>query len=222
MKKLILLFIAITISTLSWGQTEVGAGKTYTTLKAAFDAINNGTLTGDVVLQITSNTAETATAALNATGGSANYSSVTIYPTGSGYTISGSVAGALIQLNGADNVTINGSLNQGNSAKDLTISNTNTGGQSLVFINDATSNIVKYCFLKGVNTSTSSGVIVFSTTTGTTGNDGNTIDNCDISDGATTPTNCIYASGTTTSAAHNNSGITISNCNIFNFFSAGS
>jgi hypothetical protein len=205
-----------------WGQTLVGSGQTYTTLKSAFDAINAGTLTGNVVLQITSNTTETATAALNATGGSANYSTVTIYPAGSGYTVSGSVAGALIQLNGADNVTINGSLNQGNVFKDLTISNTNTGGQSLVFINDATSNIVKYCFVKGVNSSTSSGVVVFSTTTGTTGNDGNTIDNCDISDGASTPTNCLYASGTLTSVAHNNSGITISNCNIFNFFSAGS
>jgi len=76
--------------------------------------------------------------------------------------------------------------------------------------------------LTGDNTSTTSGVVLFSTTTGANGNDNNTIDNCDIRDGATTPNNGIFSSGTTTSTATNNSGNTISNNNIFNYFAAAS
>ena len=53
---------------------------------------------------------------------------------------------------------------------------------------------------------------------GAGGNDNNTIDNCDIRDGATTPSNGIYSAGTTATAAQNNSGNTVSNCNIFNFY----
>lgn len=89
-------------------QTHVGSGKTYTTLKAAFDAINTGTLPSSVVLQIGSTT-ETASTVLNASGsGCASYTSESIYTTGSGHTITGSLNGSLIDLNGANNVTING------------------------------------------------------------------------------------------------------------------
>jgi len=77
----------------------VGTSGNYTTLKAAFDAINNGTITGSITLQITSNTTESATAALNASGtGSASYSSISIYPTGLGYSISGSLAAPIINF----------------------------------------------------------------------------------------------------------------------------
>jgi hypothetical protein len=38
--------------------------------------------------------------------------------------------------------------------------------------------------------------------TGANGNDNNTIDNCDNRDGATTPTNAIFAAGTTTTTRH--------------------
>ena len=172
------------------GQTEVGSGKTYTTLKAAFDAINAGTLTGDVVLQITSSTTESASAVLNVSGsGSASYTSVTIYPTGTGgYTISGSLAAPLIDLNGADNVVIDGRLSATGSAVDLTITNTSTsstaGTSTIRFINDASSNTIKYCNLKGSATVTSTlvggGIVLFSTTTQTTGNQNNIIEYNDL------------------------------------------
>ncbi len=48
----------------------------------------------------------------------------------------------------------------------------------------------------------------------------NTIDTCDVRDGASTPTNGIYSLGTTTASAQNNSGNTVSNSNIFNFYSS--
>ena len=106
------------------------------------------------------------------------------------------------------------------TAKDLVIENTSTSGNAIQFINEASNNTVKYCTLRGVRSSTTSGVIVFSTTTGTNGNDNNTIDNCDIRDGASTPYNLVYSSGSTTSVATANSNNVISNCNIYNWFYA--
>ncbi|MEO6404478.1 MAG: T9SS type A sorting domain-containing protein [Ferruginibacter sp.] len=117
-------------------------------------------------------------------------------------------------------LTIDGRPGGAGTAKELTIENTNVAGQAIKFINDATNSTIKYCTIKGVNTSTSQGVIWFTTTTGTTGNDNITIDNCDIKDGATTPVNSIYSLGTATTTAVNNSAVTISNNNIYNYFSA--
>ena len=106
----------------------VGSGGTYTTLKLAFDAINAGSITGNIELQIVGNSTETATAALNASGtGSANYSAISIYPTGT-RTISGNLALPIINLNDADNVTIDGRIGRTGTTKSLTLSNLNTGG----------------------------------------------------------------------------------------------
>ena len=82
----------------------------FTTLKGAFDEINSGTHTGDIVISLTANTTETAPAVLNVSGsGSASYTSLSIQPSGgAARTISGAIAtgSPLIDLNGADNVTI--------------------------------------------------------------------------------------------------------------------
>src|SRR6185312_6065485 len=51
---------------------------------------------------------------------------------------------------------------------------------------------------------------------GAKGNDNNTIDHCDIRDGASAPALCIYSVGG--AAPKENSGNTIANCNIFNFY----
>ena len=216
MKKVILLFIAIMVTCVTWGQTPVGTGQTYSTLKSAFDAINSGTLTGAVVLQITSSTTETASAILNASGGSSSYTSVTIYPTGSGYTIGGAVAGSLIQLNGADAVTIDGRVNQ-TGAKDLIIQNTNASNATIELKTDATSNFIQYCIIKGATTTTSNGIVLVSAGT-SSGNDNNTIDHCNI-DGTAAALNCIYSTGTS-GAVHD--VLTISNNNIYDFRGAGS
>ena len=195
----------------------VGSGGTYTTLKLAFDAINAGSITGNIELQIVGNSTETATATLNASGtGSANYSAISIYPTGT-RTISGNLALPIINLNDADNVTIDGRIGRTGTTKSLTLSNLNTGGSVIQFINDASSNTIKYCVVQGVNTTLTSGLIVFSTGN-ITGNDNNTIDNCDVSAGASTPSNAIYSAGT--SVAVDNSGNTISNNNILDYFNA--
>ena len=195
----------------------VGTAGDYATLKAAFDDVNNGTLTGDVVLQIISNTTESAIASLQASGtGSANYSSVYIYPTGSGYTISANIDTPIIELNGADFVTIDGRVSGNCTDKDLTISNSNTGAyaNAVRFINSATINVVKYCNLEA--STINSGVVQFSTSTSGSGNSYNTIANCDIKDGSGgNPTYGIISSGSSGMENQNNS---ILNNNIYDFW----
>jgi hypothetical protein len=199
------------------------ASGTFTTLKGAFDAINSGTHKGDIAIKINATTSETLMATLNASGsGSAIYTSINIYPTTTGLSITGALATPLINLNGADNVIIDGRVNATGSAKDLTITNTSVaatpaGVSTIRFIGDASSNTVKYCTLKGSTTDAAAGVVFFSTAT-TTGNDNNTIDNNDITCAAdaSRPLNAVYALGTTTK---NNNNTTISNNNIYNFLS---
>lgn len=88
------------------------AGPTgYANLKAAFDAINAGTHQGAISIRVVANSIETASAVLNSSGaGTASYTSVLIAPSTTAVSISGpSLQGrGLIELNGADNVTING------------------------------------------------------------------------------------------------------------------
>lgn len=202
-----------------------GAGS-YFTLQAAFDAINNGTHTGAVTVDIVGNTAETGTAVLNASGvGAASYTSIVMQPSGgAARTISGNLSLPLIDLNGADNVTIDG-LNTGGNT--LTISNTNTGttaGTSTIrFIDGATNNIITNCDLKGSMTmplATDGGIVYFATDGLTAnGNDGNTVSNCNIGPaGVNLPTKCVYGNGSTGTDAIRNSGVVINNNNIFDFF----
>lgn len=193
-------------------KTVGNSGANYSSLKAAFDAINAGTITGSITLQIINNTTETASAVLNASGsGSASYSSVRIYPTSSGLSITGNIAAPLIDLSGADSVIIDGRVNATGSSKDLTISNANTGTSSstIRFINSAENNIIRYCIIKGSPTSSSRGIFYFYTSSLGNGNDNNLIDNNNItSDAAGRPINGIYSVGT---SGRENSGNIISN-----------
>ena len=101
----------------------------------------------------------------------------------------------------------------------LTIANTNLGATPCIqFVNDASSNVIKYCTVTSVENSATSGTIFFGGSTGVTGNDNNTIDNCNVADGTTTPINAIYSAGQ--SLAIDNSGNSITNCNISNYFNA--
>jgi hypothetical protein len=100
----------------------------YATLKLAFDAINAGTHTGAINVEVCGDTAETATAALNASGGTASYTSVTVAPVGAPRVITGSIVGAIIKLNGADNVTIDGRI--AGAGRNLTVTNSSTAGST--------------------------------------------------------------------------------------------
>jgi hypothetical protein len=190
-------------------------GSTYGNLGAAFTAITAADQTGKTILITLDQTSivETATASLTNKG----WSSLTIRPSVAGVTLSGEIAGALIKLDGVGFVTIDGRIGGTGSTKDLTISNTSTATiatQTIALLSDAKSNVIQYATIKGTNTAASSGTITI--TTGLIdGNDNNTIDNCDIADGATMPVCPIYIIGT--SATISNDGIIISNNNIYNF-----
>src|SRR6185436_12155073 len=110
-------------------------------------------------------------AVLNASGaGAASYASILITPTGgAARTISGAIAAGspLIDLNGADNVTIDGLNTGGNS---LTIANTTvsatSGTATIRFIGGATGNTITNANLLGSGTSSvaTNGAIVFFST----------------------------------------------------------
>lgn len=203
----------------------------YATLAAAFTAINTGVHTGTITIDVCGDTTETATATLNASGGSASYTTITMSPAGgAARTISGAVTAGnpMIDLNGADNVIVDGLNTGGNS---LTISNTTVSGTSgtstIRFQTDATNNTVTNTSVLGSATmaaGTNGGNIWFGSAAVTTGNDNNTISNCNIGPaGANLPSKGIYFSGSSnTDPGTANSGIIINNNNIFDYFNAAS
>jgi hypothetical protein len=139
----------------------------YATLKLAFDAINAGTHQGAITIDIVSSTTEgTTPATLNSNGaGSASFTSVLIRPATDGVSISGNpVTGfGVIQLNGADNVTIDGdNPNTGGTNRNLTVSNTATTTviansairiATSAAVTSADNNTIKNCILTGNVTS---------------------------------------------------------------------
>ena len=208
-----LLFIAhlsaqTTVQITSTGGTGA-SGISYTSLALAFTAINNGVHTGTVSVNIVGNSAEISSAVLNSSGsGSANYTAVNIQPSGgAARTISCNIAGALIDLNGADNVTIDGLNTGGNS---LIMDNQSRSGASTIRVKGDAGNVtIKRCTVKGAGNATQATVYV------TTTNDNFWIDDCDITASTTgTPTQAMYLNAT---SGTDNTKIT--NCRIYDFHS---
>lgn len=206
------------------GGTPSGA---YPTLQAAFDAINAGVHTGVIGIGISGSTTETASAVLHASGGSSAYTQITIEPTGgAARTISGTIAGPLVDLNGADAVTIDGVNAGGNALSLINLSpaggaGSGTGPSTVRFTNDATADTLRNLTLGGAcgaTPSAQSGVVYFGSAS-MSGNDSLAITGCDIGPaGSSLPVNAIYALGNATSPALNNSTIEISGNRIHDFF----
>lgn len=226
--------IGIAISPCS-AQVSVGgaqlANGTYATLAAAFTAINNNSnqAGNNIVIAITANTNETVVASLNAP--SQPWNSFIITPVGGGArTISGAMAAGnpLINLNGADNVTIDGLNTGGNSLTFINTTASATAGTSTIrFINGATNNTITNCSVLGSSAAdagfaipNAGGTVFFSTDANTpNGNDNNTISNCNIGPaGSNLPTKGVYSLGSTSTQQIYNSGNTITNCNIYDYF----
>lgn len=198
----------------------------YATLTAAFAAINAATHTGNITISILNDINEGAnTAVLNQVAG---VTSVLVQPGGCGPRIvtgtgTSSAGNPLIDLNGADNVTINGLNTGGNS---LTISNTSTSNAAstctIRFQNDATLNSVTNCTVLGSSTTTigtAGGNIWFGAATPVTGtgNDNNTVSDCNIGPAGTNlPSKAICFTGS--GGTGQNNAITINNNNIYDYF----
>ncbi|HRE41666.1 MAG TPA: hypothetical protein PLG90_10045 [Ignavibacteria bacterium] len=130
------LFLLLTFCFFSNGilksqNVEVSTGgpvTNYLTLGEAFIAINAGTHTGTILIEIASNTSEAGPCILNSSGaGSASYSSILIRPRVDGVIISATTTTGrgVIELKGADNVTIDGdNPNTSGTNRNLTIQNT--------------------------------------------------------------------------------------------------
>jgi hypothetical protein len=212
------------------GVINVGPAELVTSLTNAsgmFQAINSSTLSGNLTINITGDlTAETGTFALNQwaeTGGSGY--TVTIVPS-AGVTriISGSnAATGLIRFDGADRVNIDGRF--GGSGTFLTFRNTSNAQPTISFINDAQNNTVQYSIVESGNPNTGAtagGAILIGSTTGTSGNDNITINNCEIrdrSDAAATPAIGIQCVGNSTGTLEQfNNNCNITNNNIHDWF----
>ncbi|MBK8685513.1 MAG: hypothetical protein IPN26_11215 [Bacteroidetes bacterium] len=117
----------------------------YATLQAAFAAINvaanNGS--GPIAVSLVNSTTETSTAVLD----NFTWASVTVTATVP-VTVQGTITGAIIKLNGADNVTIDGRI--GGSGRNITVQNNSTAAAtaaiwlaSVVAGNGATNNTIR-------------------------------------------------------------------------------
>ncbi|MBK8811285.1 MAG: InlB B-repeat-containing protein [Acidobacteria bacterium] len=142
------------------GSFNVGTGETYTSLTNAggiFEYINNNEVTGNITINITSDlTGELGTNALNQF---TSPHTILIRPSVAARSITGAAAStALIRINGASGVTIDGSTS-GGTDRSLTITNTSVTSPSVVRFGSIgttpiTNDTLKNCIIiNGVNTS---------------------------------------------------------------------
>ncbi len=188
------------------GTYTVGVGGSYTTLTAAAAAINSLGADGPVVFSLTDATypSETFPIVVNAFVGASSTNTLTIRPaSGVTATISGSLSsGALLKLNGADYVTIDGS-NSGGTDRSLTLTNTSTTAPAVIWLASsgvglgASNNTIKNCNINAASgtTSTAYGIALAGTSLGLAGADN---DDVTIQNNAISSTNIgVYANGST-------------------------
>ncbi|HTN44963.1 MAG TPA: T9SS type A sorting domain-containing protein [Flavipsychrobacter sp.] len=177
------------------GNINVGTGGTYPTLTSAIGDYNTCPISGAVSFVLTDanyDVAETFPITIGANASASAFNTLTIKPAANNYPVISGAAPAIIKLNGADYVIIDGS-NNGSTSRDLTIKNNQTTASSVIWLasmggagNGATHNTIK-------NTNIAAGVIatsnVFGIRSAPTGsmtgagedNDVNSVINCAIS-----------------------------------------
>lgn len=187
------------------GTVTIGAAGTYPSITGSgglFAAINTNGLGGNLVANIIdASVTETGTVALNQYTNVCGGPFTLLIKPNTTATLTGSLASnALIRLNGADNVTIDGS-NSGGTDRSLTINNTATTAPSAISLISlgagvgATSNTIKNTNITvGTSASIGYGIAIGGATPGTAGadNDNNTVQNNVI----TAASNGVYANGT--------------------------
>jgi len=196
---------SITAAGLSGTKTIPGDYATLSGAGGLFSVINTVGLAGNLTVNITADvltedgSVSLNTMASNVGCGSGGPFTLLIKPTATA-TLSGSTTGALIRINAADNVTIDGAIGSGSNtvcpavtaSRDLTITNTSAGTSSAVVWlqsngeNRSTQNTIKNCVITGnSNTTTLIGIGMGSSTISTSslgsGNNNNSITNNSIS-----------------------------------------
>ncbi len=194
----------------------VGFGNTYTSFTAnsssgLFKAINDRVVTGNITAKITSDIYETGEVALNESLEEVLFT-INIKPNDSSpKEIYGNGVNGLINLDGADKVTIDGSY-EGDNFRML-FRNSNSNAPVFTFKNSASQNTIKNIIIEGASKSGYNGTIFFSTGS----NESNTVQNCTVRgvSSSARPTYGIYFDGSS------NSGNTVTGCTIYDFLSAG-
>ncbi|CAN5873350.1 hypothetical protein BH11BAC7_BH11BAC7_16470 [soil metagenome] len=197
----------------------------YPTLSSACSSINFANQAGaNIIMTITASTNENI---FTSTLQGGLWISLRIRPAvGVAATISGVTTGGnpLIDLNGADNVTIDG-LNTGGSS--LTISNSSTSSTNFTstirLSNGATNNTVTNCTIEGSATGTTTSltatIFFYGDAVTPNGSDNNTFSNNNIKPaGVNLPAKAIASFGSFSPVAIANSGMTITGNNIFDYF----
>ena len=166
----------------------IGEGQTYTTLKQAFDAINDGIITGNISINLQSGTTETATATLYESGynGMSDYTSVSVGTATENITVSGNITAPIVSFNGAHNVNM----------VDLTIQNENADGYCIEFTNSASNNHIANCNFVGNTQLSNKGLITFGGAGDGEGNNNNIIENCTFGAGASSYRYGLVSAGT--------------------------
>jgi len=187
----------------------------YATLGAAFAAINAGGPYAGVPVTVFINADEVLAVPVTL-GPGASFTSLVFNPFGA-ITISGSFNEALIILDGADNVTIDGLNTAGNSLK---LNNPNIGlnAGSIRASNGATFNTFKNLTCNGwglANTEGGRTINIGQSIAGTGGNNNNTIEKCIVNGGR----RGIQTFGTT--GLYTNDNTTIKNCIVKNCSALG-
>jgi hypothetical protein len=211
MKKILLIFSFLVIvfgGNKAWSQVSVistggsSSSASYSTLGTAITAVNSGVHGGTIEITIHSNTIETASVSIDSSGsvGGAIYSSILIKPADSSTVnkvVSTAASGIiLLNLQGADNVTIDGRPLGLGTNRFLTFQHTNTtSGASFTcrLINGASNNVFRYVnFINGTFTIAGGVNFQLSTSAATSGNSNDSIYNCEFNGGRA----CLQAAGT--------------------------
>lgn len=195
----------------------------YTTVGAAFADINAGLPQGSIAVAIQANTIEAGPCVLNESGaGAASYTAVTVVPIVDGVTISGATPSGrgLIELNGADNVVIEGdNPNTGGINRNLTIQNTATNTTTYTsvvrialstLIASGDNNVVRNCILLGSATGRNTAAA-----TSTTGSEHTTYGIL-VGGGASTVSNTTAPGAITSVSTTVGTGITAANFTVTN------
>ncbi len=211
------------------GTYTVGTGGTYETITAATNDLKLRGVAGPVIFSLIDlgYTQATETFPINLTRviGMSPSNTVTFQPAASlinGTIIASNATAAstgIINFDGGDYFVFDGRKPGAGNTKSLTIQNDNASGYVMQLINDAVSNTITYCDIKGAGTGSTTAPLVIYTTTGTTGNDSNTFAYNDIHESVSNPYYCVYEYGTY--LKENNMNAFIGN-NIYNFGITGS
>ena len=205
------------------GSYTVGAGGNYPTLTQAVSKLNSLGVTGATTLTLTDATypSETFPITINVVPGASATNTVTIKPgVGVSPTITGSAAAlCVINLNGADFVTIDGSNTVGGTTRDLSLVSGNASASAVVCVTSlgtgagATFNTVKNTNLVGGVDPTTSTTDTFGIFSGGSGTPSTTLDGLD-NDNNTFDNNAItklrYGIYVRGAVANTNDGNTIS------------